>query len=275
MGDDDDMSTEAYDIFGPELIVEVEGPLRIITLNRPERLNAVNEKLHDSLANVWSMIRMDEEAKVAVLLGSGDAFCAGGDIDWFEQLSQDHDLRRRTLSQSSKIVHDLVGFPLPVVAGIQGAASGLGCSLAVLCDLVLMEEDAFYADPHVAVGLVAGDGGATVWPVLTSLLKAKEYIYTGKRLPADEAVHIGLANRVVPNGSAKDAAIELANQLAAIPDVAMQYTKQVMNMHLEAAISRSLGYALALESDTFLTDDHKRLVASFRNRDQSRNRQDG
>src|SRR5260221_12884219 len=111
----------------------------------------------------------------------------------------------------------MVRFPLPVIAAVNGPAVGLGCSLAVACDLVFMSELAFLADPHVTVGLVAGDGGAALWPLLTSMLRAKEYLFTGDRIPATVAVELGLANRVVASDTLVADAIAVAHRLASMP----------------------------------------------------------
>lgn len=247
----------------PELTLERRGSIRILTLNRPDRLNSVNEPLHDALAGVWPLLAQDRDARAVVLTGAGDAFSAGGDISWFSDLSSDADLRRRTLDQGRKIIDELLRFPLPIVAAVNGPATGLGCSLAVMCDIVLMAEGAFYADPHVSVGLVAADGGAPAWPVLMSILKAKEYLYTGDRIPAEEAVRLGLANRVVPRDSLHDEALALAERLAGLPPQALQATKRTINLHMERAMRGLLEYAFAAEMDSFTTPEHQAAVARF------------
>ena len=109
--------------------------------------------------------------------------------------------------------------------------------MAVSCDIVLIAESAFIADTHVNIGLVCGDGGAVAWPLMMSLLKAKEYLFTGDRISAPEAVALGLANRVVPGDTLLDEAKALAHRLAAQPAQAIQETKRALNLHLQAAIS--------------------------------------
>lgn len=247
-----------------ELSFEQRERVGVVTLNRPRRLNAVNEPLHDALADVWSLVQRETEVRAVILAGAGDAFSAGGDINWFSELSEDRELCRRTLEQGKRIIDEMLRFPLPVVAAVNGAATGLGCSLAVLSDVVLMADDAYYADPHVSVGLVAGDGGAAAWPVMMSLLKAKEYLFTGDRIPADEAVRLGLANRVVPRAALEDEAMALANRLAASPPQAIQATKRALNLHLERAMRGVIEYAFAAELDSFSTPEHKEAVDRFR-----------
>ncbi|MCZ0997104.1 enoyl-CoA hydratase/isomerase family protein [Streptomyces mirabilis] len=184
------------------ITVEADGDIRIVTLNRPERLNGVSEELHRRLADVWRELADDPGARAVVLTGAGRAFSAAG-LEHLRRHHGDPELRERSIRLDRSIQTAMIRFPLPVVAAVNGPAVGLGCSLALGCDLVLMAEDAYLADPHVSVGLVAGDGGVTLWPLLTSLLRAKEYLFTGDRIPAATAVELGLANRTVPRGPAE------------------------------------------------------------------------
>ncbi len=154
----------------------------------------------------------------------------------------------------------MVRFPLPVVAAVNGPAVGLGASVAVMCDIVYMADTAFLADPHVKVGLVAGDGGAALWPLLTSMLRAKEYLFTGARIPAAEAVSLGLANRVVDGAAVVEESVALADRLAAVPRQALQDTKRALNAHITRAIAGVLDFALAAEFITMGSEEHQRLV---------------
>lgn len=215
-----------YDL-PPEVMIEEDGPVRIVTLNRPEAFNAVNEGLHRGIASVWRQIAADPDARQA------------------------------------EVVHELVRFPLPLVGAVNGAAVGLGCSVAVLCDIVLMADDAFLADPHVGVGLVCGDGGAVTWPLFMSLLKAKEYLFTGDKIPAATAERLGLANRVVPAADLYDEALRLAHRLAGQPTKAIQDTKRAINLHLQQAVTLVLDFALAAESECFVLPEHKERVDAF------------
>jgi enoyl-CoA hydratase len=155
-------------------------------------------------------------------------------------------------------------FPKPVVAAVNGPAVGLGASIAISCDLVLLAESAWLSDTHVNVGLVAGDGGAAIWPLMMSLLKAKEYLLTGDRIPAAEAVSLGLANRVVADGQLMKEAMALAERLAAQPLQAVQETKRALNLHMQAAIALVAPFALSAEAESFATDDIKRTIENFK-----------
>jgi enoyl-CoA hydratase len=246
-----------------EVMVEEDGPVRIVTLNRPESFNSVNEGLHRGIATVWRQIGADPEARAAVLTGAGPAFCAGGDMTWFGAVQDDAELRAAVIKQAKEVVHELVRFPLPLVGAVNGAAVGLGCSLAVLCDIVLMADNAFLADPHVAVGLVAGDGGVVTWPLFMSLLKAKEYLFTGDKINAETAERLGLANRVVPAADLRDEALTLAHRLAGLPAKALQDTKRALNLHLQQAVTLVLDFALAAESECFTLPEHRERVEAF------------
>jgi enoyl-CoA hydratase len=157
----------------------------------------------------------------------------------------------------------MIRFPLPVISAVHGAAVGLGCSLTGLSDIVLLEESAYLADPHVSVGLVAADGGALTWPAMTSLLRAKEFLYTGDRISSSLAVEVGLANRVVADGSVLEEAMSLAARIARQPIQALMDTKRALNKHLERAMHDVLDFALAAESISSGSSVHRRIVDGF------------
>ena len=247
-----------------ELTVEADGPLRMVTFNRPAELNAVNQNLHWALANVWRQLAADAGASAVILTGAGRAFSAGGDLDWITSFLDDPVARDESLREGAQIIEELLRFPLPVIAAVNGAAVGLGCSLAVLCDVVLISDRAFLADPHVSVGLVAGDGGAAFWPLLTPILRSREYLYTGDRIPAATAVELGLASRVVAAGELLPSARRLAERLAAQPAEALRGTKRVANMYLSQALSGAMQAGFAAEQATMQTPEHRARLLALR-----------
>lgn len=249
-----------YDGFAPELLVERRGTLRVLTLNRPDALNATNLALHDAITEVWDVLAADTQARAVVLTGAGRAFSAGGDLGHIQAMQNDPELRRHDMEQAAILVRAMTNCSLPIVAAVNGPAVGLGATLAVLCDIVLIAEAAYLCDPHVSVGLTAGDGGAALWPLFMSLHRAKEYLLTGDRIPAAEAVNLGLANRVVPGDDVLAAAITLAERLAAQPKQAVASTKRALNLHLAAAAGSILDAALAEEFKTFDDDEHRAAV---------------
>jgi enoyl-CoA hydratase len=155
------------------------------------------------------------------------------------------------MEEGAVIVRGMASIQVPIIAAVNGPAVGLGCSLAGLSDIVLVEEQAYFSDPHVALGLVAGDGGAMTWPLLTSLLRAKEYILLGDRLSAEDAVRIGIANRVVPTGTGVEEALALAQRVAKLPPQSVRETKRLLNAALHSAIGNLLDPAIATETQSF------------------------
>jgi enoyl-CoA hydratase len=233
------------------LLVEEHGAVRLLTLNRPDAFNATNEVLHGALANVWERLAADTGMLALVITGAGRAFSGGGDLNLLDRMVHDTDLRAAIMEEGAVIVRGMASIEVPIIAAVNGPAVGLGCSLAGLSDIVLVEEQAYFSDPHVALGLVAGDGGAMTWPLLTSLLRAKEYILLGDRLPAEDAVRIGVANRVVPTGTAVEEALAVAQRIAKLPPQSVRETKRLLNSAVHAAIGGLLDSAIATETQSF------------------------
>jgi enoyl-CoA hydratase len=237
---------------GAELRVEARGAVRILTLNRPEAFNAANPALHGRLARIWPELAADADVAAIVLTGAGKAFSGGGDLNLLHRMTSDAKLRADVMAEAGEIVRGMTSVRVPIIAAVNGPAVGLGCSLASMCDIVVMEEQAYFADPHVALGLVAADGGALTWPLLTSLLRAKEFILLGDRLSAADALSLGLANRVVPQGASLGTALELAERLAALPPQSVRETKALLNRAIHRAVDSLLDDALAAETASFL-----------------------
>lgn len=249
------------------LQVEVDGPVRVIRLNRPEQLNATNHELHAGLAALFPQLDADRDARAAVITGHGRAFSAGGDFGYIDELANDAELRHESLTHGRQIVTGMVACRVPIVAAVNGPAVGLGCSIVALSDIVYMAESAHLADPHVMVGLVAADGGPITWPLLTSLQLAKEYALTGDKIPAPRAAQIGLVNHVCPDDEVVDQAMACARRIAALPQRATEDTKRILNMHLERAVLATLDFALTAEDRSFTSPELRANIDRLRSRD--------
>jgi enoyl-CoA hydratase/carnithine racemase len=251
-----------YDL--PDVIrVEVDGPVRIVRLSRPEQLNAVNEELHLGLTRLFPQLSADADARVAVITGDGRAFSAGGDFDLLDRMAKDRALRRDVIAEGRELVLNMIRCRVPVIAAVNGPAVGLGCSVIALSDVVYMAESAYLSDPHVTVGLVAADGGPLTWPLHTSLLLAKEYAFTGDRITAARAAEIGLANHVCPDGQVLEAALEAAKKIAALPRRAVEATKRVLNLHVERSVLATIDFAMASEAESFDTPELRANIDRF------------
>lgn len=233
------------------LVVETDGPVRVVTMSRPECRNAINAELHAELTAVWARLAADPAAGSVVLTGAGSAFSAGGDAEWLLEVHRDAEVRWRAIDEARRLVLELLRCPLPVIAAVNGPAVGLGSSLASLCDVVLMADTAYFADPHVLLGVAAGDGAVVTWPFLVSLLRAKQWLFTGDRISATDAERFGLATRIVPGDELLTEAMALAHRLAALPRAALRATKRALNLHLERAAHGTLDYVCAAESEHF------------------------
>lgn len=236
---------------------------RILTVafNRPDSLNAINAELHTELSEIFADIAKDTETEVVVLTGNGRAFCAGGDIKWFQYMTPAQ--LDALFVEARKIILDMLEVEQPIIAAVNGPATGLGATLALFSDVIIASENARIGDPHVRVGVVAGDGGAIIWPWLVGAARAKEYLMTGDLITAQEAERIGLINRVVAPDKLMPTALELATRLANGPTKAIRWTKVSVNKILRDTTNLVLDTCLALEKQCFYTEDHKEAINAF------------
>jgi enoyl-CoA hydratase/carnithine racemase len=248
------------------LLVHRDGPVAVVTLNRPKHLNSFDEALHHAFSRFWVDLDHDLDIRAVVLTGVGKAFCAGGSIDDFDLFRTDLGARAKIMRSARRVVDEMLNVRVPVIAAVNGAAIGLGCTLMTLCDIVFVADTATVADPHVTVALVAGDGGAVTWPHLTSLVKAKQYLLTGDAMTPDEAVALGLANFVVSADDVVAEATTFAHRVAKLPPQAVQDTKAVLNQPLRLSAVTSLGFGLAAETHSHDTPEYAAVPEQFRSR---------
>ena len=244
------------------LTIDVQDQVATITLNRPERLNAVNPQMHHELEELFGAIAYDDDVNAIVLTGAGRAFCAGGDVKGMDQRVREASVRV-PLRGAKRLIQQMLEVEQPLIGAVNGDAVGLGATLALFCDIIIAAENARFGDTHIKVGLVAGDGGAVIWPLLVGVAKAKELLFTGDLIDAREAERIGLINRVVPAGKAYDEALTLAKRLAAGPTRAIRWTKLATNKRLKDEVNLVLDASLAVETLSFATEDHKEAARAF------------
>ena len=243
------------------LSVERKDKILVVSLNRPESLNAINAALHTEISQIFADIAQDRESEVVVLTGKGRAFCAGGDIKWFQDMTTPQ--LDALFLEARKIIIDMLEVEQPIIAAVNGPATGLGATLALFSDVIFAADNAKIGDPHVRVGVVAGDGGAVIWPWLVGAARAKEFLMTGDIISAAEAERIGLINHVVPADQLMEKAMAFATRLANGPTKAIRWTKVSVNKILRDTANLVLDTSLALEKQCFSTEDHKEAIRSF------------
>jgi len=245
------------------LRVTAQGAVRVVTLDRPDQLNVVDAAMHRRLRDVWAEISDDDDARCVILTGAGKAFSGGGDFSFLKAQHRSLPLRHRISTEAVDILDALLGFRLPIVAAVNGPAVGLGASLVLCSDLVLMSTKSYLCDPHVSIGLPAGDGGALLWPYAMSMAQAKEFIFTGERLTAQRAAELGVANRVTEPDDLMAAASTLAERLAAQPSRALQITKRLFSKHFSTAAASMVDFGLSAETVELGAEEHIAKIREF------------
>lgn len=248
------------------IILEREGRLLKMTLNRPDALNAVNLELHDDLAGALWFAQCDTGSDVLLITGAGRAFSAGGDLDHLSRNAESPHLFDHEARMAKRIVFTLLDIDKPVICKMNGHAVGLGATLALLCDIIFAAEGAKIGDPHVHLGLVAGDGGAVIWAQRIGLARAKEYLFTGDLLTADEAARIGLVNHCVPREELDNVVGAFCQKLLSGAIGAIRATKILTNLELKRIAHAITDAGIAYESVSVRSADHKEGIAALRDR---------
>src|SRR5204862_3126044 len=207
----------------------------LITINRPEVLNATNDRLHWELTQVWLTFDADPTARVAVVTGKGRAFSAGGDLEMVDNNARDPKRLARTIKEASDIVYNMINTDKPIVSAINGVAVGAGLVVALLADISIMSESARITDGHTRLGVVAGDHAAIIWPLLCGMAKAKYYLLTCDFIDGKEAERIGLVSLCVPQDQLMDKAFDVADRLGQGAQQAIRWTKRSLNNWLRQA----------------------------------------
>jgi enoyl-CoA hydratase len=237
----------------------------VVSLDRPEVLNAANVRMHREMSEIWAVVDADEDARVSVVTGSGRAFSAGGDLAMIEAMTEDYDAMLEQWRDAGAIVERMLAARKPIVSAVNGVAVGAGLAVALLADVSIMGATARLSDGHARLGVAAGDHAALLWPLLCGMAKAKYYLLTADFVDGPEAERIGLVTRCVPDDQVLPEALAVAARLAAGSATAIQWTKRAMNQWLRRAMPE-FGESLALEMLGFLGPDAKEGLAAVRDR---------
>jgi len=248
------------------LMLTRQGRLLTVTLNRPDALNGVNEQMHIDLVNVLSFVADDEHSDVVVLTGAGRAFSAGGDFAYMAETLQNPERFDVDVRRAKRIVYAILDLEKPLICRLNGHAVGLGATLALLCDVVFAAEHAKIGDPHVNVGLVAGDGGAFIWPQRIGYALAKEYLMTGELVPAPKAAQIGLINHCVPAAELDAKVDAFCERLLNGSTNAIRWTKVAVNMELKRIAHAVMDAGIAYEAVTVRSADHREAVDALQHK---------
>lgn len=246
-----------------ELEITQDGPIVTVTLNRPEVRNVINGRMHDEFATIFTDLDLDDSCELVILTGAGGYFCGGGDLNWV--LSQNRDLpsSSRAGRMGRRIQNSLLDLEKPVIAKVRGPAIGLGCSLALYCDFVYATPEAVFADPHVSVGLVAGDGGSLLWPQLIGYARARRYLLTGDPIRGGEAADIGLITEAVPEEDLDAVVASMAARLINGAKYSIRWTKAAINAGLKVTGNAVIDRAGAFENLAQMTDDNRIAAEAF------------
>jgi len=247
------------------LRLEVEGHVARLTLNRPEALNAIDEEMHVDLLDALLYLRGQQDIRVVLMAGEGRAFSAGGDLNEIVGLQADVAKRTRFCETGQRIIHALIDLQVPVVVALHGDAMGLGASVALGGDIVVASRTARIADPHVKVGLVAGDGGVLFWPASIGMHRARRYLLTGDLLPAEDAFRFGLVSDLVDTPEECQAlAQKIADKIAALPPIAVRGTKKALNALIKARANEAFDLSMAYEFHSGGSQDILEAASAFR-----------
>lgn len=239
------------------------GKILTVAFNRPELRNATNPRMHQELLRVWPEIGQDPDVNVVILTGEGKAFSAGGDIRQMQRNLDDRYRWNESMLEAKRILFNMVDCDRPVIARINGAAVGLGSTVALMCDITIATETAKICDPHVNVGLTCGDGGSILWPMLAGHARSRLLLLTGETLTGRQAADIGLITEAVPADKLDARVDEIAQKIANGATTAIRTTKRALVMSLRAQLEAQIDAHLGLETMSYLSDDHRAAVEAF------------
>ncbi len=254
-----------YEDFKHLLFEKKDNGVLLLTINRPEVMNATNARLHWELTKIWAVIEEDDSTKIVVVTGAGDrAFSAGGDLEWVSGMVGNAKALEGVRREAADLVYNILNFEKPIISAINGVAVGAGLVVAMLADIsIISKEKGKFTDGHVKLGVAAGDHAAIIWPLLCGMAKAKYYLMTADFVTGEEAERIGMVSLCVPHEELMDKALSVANKLARGSQPAIKGTKKTLNGWMQMA-SPIFEASLREEMLNFLGDDAKEGVAAIR-----------
>lgn len=255
----------------PVLSLTISDGVAEIVLTRPKLLNRVDAQLHQELTRTLRMLASEPSVRCIVLGSTGKAFSAGGDFAMMHEAHADPAVRRRIVDEGRRLLQALLEQPQPMVVAVQGAAIGLGATIALMCDVIVAARSAVLADTHVQVGLVAGDGGCLAWPQSIGMTRARRHLLTGDPLDAETAWRLGLVTDLVDSSDqALPVARGIATRVAALAPLAVQGTKRTLNLVAQQRADEVMELGFALEAQTLASDDLLEGIAAFKERREPR-----
>jgi enoyl-CoA hydratase len=259
----------AYEDYSSLRFEPLEHGVLLITIDRPEKLNATDERLHSELAGVWREVARDPDAKAVVVTGAGRAFSAGGDLEMVERMSGDYRRVAAMAGEAAELVLSMIDCEIPIVSAINGTAVGAGLAVALMADISVIGESVRLTDGHIRLGVGAGDHAVVLWPLLCGMAKAKYYLLTADFIDGPEAERIGLVSRCVPDERVLDEALEIARRIAAGPGQAARWTKRTLNHWLRVAVP-AFDASVAYEMLSFMGQDVHEGASALRERREPR-----
>jgi enoyl-CoA hydratase len=243
------------------IIYEKKNNVAWITLNRPEVLNAQNDDLRAEVVVALGHASEDDEVFLIVITGAGEkAFSAGADISQFPTRSTVDVIKARARRRPYETIRDM---PKPVIAAVNGFALGGGCELALACDIIIASENAQFGQPEIRIGIIPGCGGTQIWPRLIGEKRAKELIFTGRTISADEALRMGIINQVVPLDKLREATEKFTQDILRNSPAILRFAKIAINKSLETPLNVGMSYERDLFAACFGTEDQKEGAKAF------------
>jgi enoyl-CoA hydratase len=265
---DDDAQTGRYSAY-LALKLTLENGVMTVMLSNPARKNALTPRMLDELTTVWQDLAADPAVQVIVLTGDGRDFCAGADLSQIDDITgrnagapgEGPDHRRGHVERPHVLC--VVDCPKPTLAKVRGVAYGLGVNLALACDMVFVSQEARLCDSHVKAGMVAGDGGVLLWPLLVGMHRAKEYLMTGEPIPGPVAAEMGLVNRCVADDRLDIEVEAMAQKLLGLPPIAVNRTKMALNLAMRQMTGPAFETSHAWELLSITSEDFGEATRAF------------